>query len=533
MSSIGAGHMQPRLSLYRNGLELRASIEPPLSSGVVSYHRGRGSVPLCIDIATRLFRHYGNLVIDGDASLALGQQRARLQLRMVDPAPLALDDSRLWSHQRSAIAWLTLVQRGILADEQGMGKTVSALLGVGVTAWVVVVCHSVKRDDWADHVKQWRQDEYCYVLQGDATDRARQLAEWGSTGGFLICNYDQMIMHVGDLASQTQALILDEAHKVRNRKSQWQKAASLVAKGDKRLIILTATPTINDPLDVWSLLHLVDPARFRSYWSFVYRFFDTSTNGFGIQIGGVKPHEQQALEDLIAPYMMARTREEVGGLGVPRTDRWIVYHEMTGIQRELYEDMRLNGVATYGEAIETWLPIQKITRLRQLAIDPAILFEQYWGPSKILTLLRVIKEAPQTQTLVFSMFEAAANRARDILCSNGISADVLSGAMSDRHRRDVLDAFTSGRVTVLCSTHGTGGEGLNLPNASRVIFLELAWHPAGNRQAQSRAVRPGQQADHVEVIVIHTRDSIEDHIAEIVRSKQKVTIDRLLERGAV
>ena len=83
---------------------------------------------------------------------------------------------------------------------------------------------------------------------------------------------------------------------------------------------------------------------------------------------------------------------------------------------------------------------------------------------------------------------------------------------------------------MLLATHGTGGEGLNLIEADRVIFLDLAWHPAGNRHAQYRIIRPGQKAAQVEIIVIHSVDTIEDHISDIIRDKRKVTIEEIMSR---
>jgi len=498
-----------------------------------------------VDIAARLVRHYdGDLQIDDDALALLRAQRARLDASLASqegqgPTASSLAPD-LWPHQARAASWLLCSKRGILAGEQGMGKTATSLQATLGYASMVIVCANTKKDDWASEAERWTHDN-CVVLDGDAEQRQKLIYEWSCIGGYLVCNYDQIVMH--DL--RAEAWILDEAHKVRNRKSQWWQALRKMTQNAAMVIALTANPTVNDPQEIWSLLALVDPDRFRSYWSFVYRFFDISTNGFGIKIDGIKRHEQAALDDLVRPYLFRRERSDVGGLGVPPVHRSIVRHKMVGMQAQMYAELAATGTVTYGDhSVETWLPLQKITRLRQLAISPKILFPDYDGPSKIDTLLEVVTgeslnfekgvtAVSQRPTLVFVMLEMAAQIAVERLLARCISAVMLSGSQSLVDRRVALDAFRAGGATVLVSTHGTGGEGLNLPTASRVIYLELAWHPAGNKQAQDRAVRPGQEASDVEVIVIHTGDSVEDHIMDIIREKRRVTWQEIARREGI
>lgn len=61
-------------------------------------------------------------------------------------------------------------------------------------------------------------------------------------------------------------LILDEAHMIKNWKSQrWQ---TLLKFNSKRRLLLTGTPLQNDLMELWSLMHFLMPHVFSSHAQF-------------------------------------------------------------------------------------------------------------------------------------------------------------------------------------------------------------------------------------------------------------------------
>jgi len=459
-----------------------------------------------------------------NAVLALTRSRRRIR-EISDKEDSWVGGSGLYPFQRVGSEWLMEIRRGILGDEQGMGKTVTSLDAASREnlARGLVVCTNTKRDDWVDHIREWTP-YHADIIQGDRNSIIRE--KWDE---FLVCNYTVAEMHYGELAS-SDMLIADEAHRIRNRKTKAFKALLKIAGKSKPVHLLTASPNINTGMDSWTLLHICDPERFRSFWSFAYRFCEVKHNGFGIKVGGIKETEEENLSLIMADYLISRPKSLLEGM--PKVKARVVKYEMPEDQRAIYNMMRDDHkISLDGIEIEAEIKIARMTRLRQLALHPRLLIPEYRGSSKIDPLVDVIQEK-DTQAVVFTDFARLVKMIVDDLREAGITAAPLigSGSMTSTQQRKSQASFKSGESQVLVATHGTGGEGLNLVEADRVIFIDLDWHPPGNKHAQDRISRPGQMAEKVESIAIKAVDTIEDDIWDIVRDKRPVTIDELIRR---
>jgi superfamily II DNA/RNA helicase len=75
-----------------------------------------------------------------------------------------------------------------------------------------------------------------------------------------------------------------------------------------------------------------------------------------------------------------------------------------------------------------------------------------------------------------------------------IPCSILNGSMSPRRRQEVLDEWKSGKTRILLASKRACGVGLNLPEASRAIFLDRDWNPQAEDQAKGRLDRRTQTA---------------------------------------
>ncbi|KAH0479325.1 MAG: uncharacterized protein KVP18_003875 [Porospora cf. gigantea A] len=97
---------------------------------------------------------------------------------------------------------------------------------------------------------------------------------------------------------------------------------------------------------------------------------------------------------------------------------------------------------------------------------------------------------------------------------------ILFSVNEERTRR--IQAFQSGENQACILTTRSGGVGLNLTAADRVIILDPDWNPAVDSQAVDRAHRIGQKQDVV-VYRLFTAGAIEDHMFRLQVFKQGLT----------
>lgn len=146
------------------------------------------------------------------------------------------------------------VQRYLLADEVGLGKTVEAgmiirqyFLDAPESAYAVVLAPAAL-------VPQWREELSARFGLGD------------SLGDFLhvICCDDLETLE--EELPKTGMLVVDEAHHLSRRVNESQSAlyGLLQAHAQRipRLLLLSATPVLSDPEGFLRVLHLLDPVNF-------------------------------------------------------------------------------------------------------------------------------------------------------------------------------------------------------------------------------------------------------------------------------
>jgi superfamily II DNA or RNA helicase len=131
---------------------------------------------------------------------------------------------------------------------------------------------------------------------------------------------------------------------------------------------------------------------------------------------------------------------------------------------------------------------QEIGWLRRL-IDLALAARTH--PSKLGIIRRLLRRTDE-QLLVFSEYRDVAQLLAAAL-ADGHAVAALHGAQSARERRQVVQAFNSGRIRVLVATDAAG-EGLNLQARCRlVVNMELPWTPRRLEQRIGRVDRLGQR----------------------------------------
>ncbi|KAF2017854.1 hypothetical protein BU24DRAFT_420916 [Aaosphaeria arxii CBS 175.79] len=265
----------------------------------------------------------------------------------------------LREYQHDGLDWLANLYdtdtNGILADEMGLGKTIQtisllAYIAVNRQAWgphLVVVPTSVMLN-WEMEFKKWCPGFKILTYYGDINERKRKRAGWRTTGrdmyNVVITSYQLILQDAAAFKMRAwQYLILDEAHNIKNFKSQrWQTMLNL--RTEHRLL-LTGTPLQNNIDELWSLLYFLMPAGFAGEGRIAgLEEFTMALKNPTSQIldQGRQQLDAEAqkivkkLHEVLRPYLLRRLKADVEKQ-MPAKYEHVVYCKLSKRQRQLYD----------------------------------------------------------------------------------------------------------------------------------------------------------------------------------------------------
>ena len=416
-------------------------------------------------------------------------------------APLIFDPDQqmpLRPFQEIGVQWLTEHRTGILADDMGLGKTAQALRALerliddGVLRSVLVVCPKSLLANWEAECKRWvpRLSVVRATPSREDSDRV-----WSSILGrahIIITNYEQLRPLPSPLASERVELVIaDESHRLRRTEAKLVQSFRRISA--ERMWVLTGTPIERHPVDLATLLSLLEPNRFSAKT-------DASDTG---------------LRARAQPYMLRRLKSDVLQ-ELPEVIDTTEPIELTPRQQLAYSRARSQPLPK-----EVGEVLQRLTILR--AICDA---EPVSGASakldRILEILQAVQDAGE-KAVVFSYVLRPLELLLDRMTQGRppLGAVTLTGKLTTSERTRAIQRFKSDVdvVALLCSSR-VGGEGLTLTEANHVVFINEWWNPSANAQARDRVVRFGQER----VVHVHRfrcQGTIEEVLDQILTRKSE------------
>jgi helicase SWR1 len=174
-------------------------------------------------------------------------------------------------YQKAGLRWLAQLyqdqRNAILADEMGLGKTLQTISLLAHLAcdhgnWgphLIVVPTSVILN-WEMEFKKFLPGFKVLTYYGNQQERKELRKGWLAPHAFEVLITSYQIVLADEFVfkrRQWQYLILDEAHNIKNFRSQrWQ---TLLGFRSERRLLLTGTPLQNNLMELWSLLYFLMP----------------------------------------------------------------------------------------------------------------------------------------------------------------------------------------------------------------------------------------------------------------------------------
>ncbi len=382
----------------------------------------------------------------------------------------------------------------------------------------LVVCPASVKRNWLREIQLVLGEQTAVVIVGGKT----QVPAAGFLG-WAVINYDILKKHLEALQQLgPQGFVFDEAHYLKNYKSQRSRAAKkLLEPAIEEPVVhcLTGTPMTNRPRDLFPLLQLADHPLGRSFLAFAKRYCDAFQNDYGWVADGASNIEELTVQ--LHGTMLRRRKEDV--LDLPDKVRtWMSVEvaetnwrkDVRALLKKLIQrrENRRAPTAENGDA-EKASDFELLGRLaparKKIAIAKA--------KNTVEFVQGIIDQGEKV--VVYSCFTIPVHRIADRF---GEAARTLTGKTPGHQRQDVIDAFQNDdTVRVLVANIIAGGVGVNLTAARTVVFNDLDWVPANHWQAEDRAYRIGQ--DHaVNVYYFLAKDTLDDFVGQVLETKSQL-----------
>ena len=442
------------------------------------------------------------------------------------PAPLG---ETYDPHQLAAIEWGVNNKAVLIADEQGLGKTIEA---IGIANYLrlhkmLVITTASMKYTWADEIDKWSvMFPVTHVVNG-----INPTVPHNATS--LIVNYD-IVRHEGvqrviQKFAPYDIAIIDEAHYMKNPQAKRTIAVigpEGLARHAKRHVLLTGTPMQSRPIELYPLLaafarHLIHP--YTRYWDFAKRYCGAYRDRFGMKLGN--PTNREELNSRLRQGFMLRRLKKDVMKNLPPKRYQIVPLEMdakTGKIARQMKELADNADLTEASMRKVDLGIDMDTHENDMAaLGEMVNLRRDLAEAKLPVCVKHIKDVLENtpKVIVFAHHKSVVGELAEELKSYGVVS--ITGSTPPKQRKAAIDRFqTDPDCRVICANMDAAGTGITLTAASTVICVEWSWVPGVIEQAVDRAHRRGQTEMVVAQFLV-VRDTIEEYMLRKVIDKLK------------
>lgn len=432
----------------------------------------------------------------------------------------------LYDFQAEGAGWLAsrlhATAGAILADEPGLGKTtqtIAAILACPDALPALIVSPKTTLDNW--------QREVAAVVRHDWHVPSAIVGPGAIPINVAVCitNYEALARREAQFSTcPFKTIVLDEAHLAKNPRASLKHRAAVVTRIAHRIqrrVCLTGSPVLNHPLELWRLLHIVDPQEWPSWRDFREHYCTPPPREEGRPDVETAAGALTNLEELhvrTAPYLLRRLKHHVLHELPPKRTK-VLSAPLAPYDMQAYNEVKKDVIAwlkKVGADIKTkkkTLAMTKFGTLRRIAAIGKIRFA-------FPQFLKVWKEKVGRPIVVFGYHKDVVAAALAAARRVGCSAVSLTAAHRRVERQAIVDAFSRGEFMVLCSSIGVAGVGINLQrNCRDLMFLERLFQPPIMNQAEDRVHRIGQKFP-VTIYYLDAAGTIDQHLARILVDKQ-------------
>ena len=474
--------------------------------------------------------------------------------RIVDVVVDPLLTKHLREHQREGVKFMYECVMGmrdfdgqgaILADEMGLGKSLVTIAMLWtlfkqnpicegphesppIIQKALIVCPVTLINNWRKEFRKWLGLDRLGVYVFD--DSKKRITDFTKSKAFAvgIIGYEKLRTVFEDLKKGRgiDIVIADEGHRLKTAKNK--SAQAIKSLNTTRRVILSGTPIQNDLSEFFTMVDFVNPGLLGSYKTFAKEFEtpilksrQPSALKKDVEKGEARSEE---LASLTSMFILRRTADILSKYLPSRTE-YILFCRPTAAQASTYQHV-LACPAFQGALGSSEASLQLITVLKKVCNSPSLLNGKTLSdpsaavspltaallasvPPRLLrsnassTKLRVLDQlmhnlrtTTQEKIVLVSNYTTTLDLLQTLLTSLSYPHLRLDGSTPSSTRQEIVDTFNRSPASecfAFLLSAKSGGVGINLIGASRLVLFDVDWNPATDLQAMARIHRDGQK----------------------------------------
>ena len=453
--------------------------------------------------------------------------------------------SALYQFQKDGISFgIERKGRILLADEMGVGKSIQAI-GISLLYqenWpVLIICPSSLKLVWRDEIFKWIPDINKVKINMQIFKTSKDKFKSGLK--FYIMSYDLTIkLEEKILEKNFNFIIADEAHYLKSPDAKRTKCLIPIIQKSKRVLLLTGTPILSKPVELYPLLTMLRPDLFHNFKIFGNRYCDPKQNFFGTDWTGSSCAKE--LNYILKNIMIRRLKKDVMSQLPPKK------RQKVEIQTDPKIIKQISAINITTEDL-----FNKLDELNKLPINSNnnYIYEDLNGDidgsDNILNLFsKVYMLSAQAKAqgvkdyihylidnkckfLIFAHHMVMLDAIEDEVKKLKVDYIRIDGKVKLEKRQEYVNKFQTDEACLVAILSITACyTGITLTAASTVVFSELHMTPAVMIQAEDRAHRIGQEHECVNIHYLYGPETLDEVLFKMLNQKQNIfsnTLDNM------
>ncbi|XP_017752379.1 PREDICTED: SWI/SNF-related matrix-associated actin-dependent regulator of chromatin subfamily A-like protein 1 [Eufriesea mexicana] len=397
--------------------------------------------------------------------------------------------------------------RCMIADDMGLGKTIQAL---GIAHYfkdnwpLLIVAPSSVRYQWAEAI--------CTFLPSVPTQYIYQFMNAKDFIGskIVITTYDLLVRAMSTFKYHIFGfIILDESHALKSIKTARFKAVQCVVAQARHVVLLTGTPVLSRPIELYSQINLIMP-NFMGYQEYGIRYCAGEKGSYGWDFTGSS--NMQELQMLLKHTCVIRRLKSEVLNQLPTKKREVIILDPDVIKVSTKEMVQMS---------------QKLERKVLNGMERHCALLQYYNESSIakqravcdyISKLFISKQ----KCIIFAHHQNVLDAICDVAESMNINYIRIDGRTNSERRKYEVDKFQNNNTCMAAVLSITAANaGITLTAAQHVVFAELFWNPGILCQAEDRVHRIGQD-NNVTIQYLVAKQTADDYLWPLIQKKMNV-----------